>query len=92
MLLESLLSGDGSGLWQRLEDHHYALTQRLMLQASIDRGVASVAAITTTSRVSSASLALNDFYLRPAQEEATPTCRWRWRSIAKWWGNTKATA
>ena len=76
VLLESLLSGDGSSLWQRLEDHHYALTQRLMLQASIDRGDGIPDSGDHHDKQGQlCHLALNDFYLRPAQEEATPTCR-----------------
>ena len=66
ILLESLLGDDGSGLWQRLEDHHYALDQRLMLQASIDRGDGIPDSGDHRDKQGQlCHLALNDFYLRP---------------------------
>jgi NAD+ kinase len=75
-LLSSLLSGAGDGLWQRLINCHYALEKRLMLQASIDRGDGVPDSGDHHDQQGLPfHLALNDFYLRPAQEESSPTCR-----------------
>jgi len=76
MLLEQLLSGDGEALWDRLQSQHYALEQRLMLQACVDRGDGIPDSGHHRNKQGQlCHLALNDFYLRPAQEEASPTCR-----------------
>jgi|TARA_B100002052_G_scaffold207726_1_gene189806 NAD+ kinase len=76
MLLEHLLRERGEGLWRRLENHHYALERRLMLQAAIDRGDGVPDSGDHRDKQGQlCHLALNDFYLRPAQEEASPTCR-----------------
>jgi len=75
-LLSSLLADAGNGLWQRLLEGHYALEQRLMLQASIDRGDGVPdSGDQLDDQGKPCHLALNDFYMRPAQEESSPTCR-----------------
>ena len=75
-LLSNLLAEDGNGLCQRLLDCHYALERRLMLQASIDRGDGIPdSGDHQDSQGHPCHLALNDFYMRPAQEESSPTCR-----------------
>ena len=76
LLLERLLGESSEGLWGRLESQHYALERRLMLQASIDRGDGVPDSGDHRDKQGQlCHLALNDFYLRPAQEEASPTCR-----------------
>lgn len=74
-LLDQMLQTEGPGLWDRLEDHHYALQKRMMLQARIDRGDGIPDSGDHHSDEGHPyHVALNDFYLRPAQEEASPTC------------------
>ena len=69
-------------LWQRLLDDHFAMERRMMLQAKVVRGSAS------TQKTSSVDFseqrfsdekdpvhwALNDIYIRPNQEDLSPTC------------------
>ena len=75
-LLENLLSNDGSALWERLEASLYGMERRMMLQAGIDRGDGIPdSGDQRDNQGQLCHLALNDFYLRPAQEDASPTCR-----------------
>lgn len=48
-------------LWHRLRDDRFALERRMMLEAHGEDG-------------DEVHLALNDFYLRPGQDELSPTC------------------
>ncbi|MFZ4804878.1 MAG: NAD(+) kinase [Synechococcus lacustris] len=75
-LLEQLLLNEGEGLWQRLQDSHYALERRMMLQARVERhdGIPANGDHRDGQGLL-CHLALNDMYLRPAQEESSPTCR-----------------
>ncbi len=70
-------------LWQRLRHDRFALQQRMMLQARIDRadGVcrrhdAPAAAASTVAEADGDGphRALNDFYFRPCHDEISPTC------------------
>ncbi len=75
-------------LWQRLLDDHFALERRMMLQARVESGSASaqktVSTQQTASGISAARRprdgteqihwALNDLYIRPHQEDLSPTC------------------
>jgi NAD+ kinase len=75
-LLDQLLANKGEGLWQRLQQSHYALERRMMLQASVDHGDGIPSSGDhRDSQGQLCHLALNDMYLRPAQEESSPTCR-----------------
>jgi NAD+ kinase len=75
-LLDQLLANNGEGLWQRLQQSHYALERRMMLQASVDQGDGIPSSGDhRDSQGQLCHLALNDMYLRPAQEESSPTCR-----------------
>jgi NAD+ kinase len=62
------LTGEGTeSLWQRLQQHRYALERRMMLEARIDRGDG-------LDQGCPAYLALNDFYFRPGLDELSSTC------------------
>ncbi|MFM7551074.1 MAG: NAD(+) kinase [Cyanobacteriota bacterium] len=56
-------------LWGRLQDEHFALERRMMLEAHVDRADG-------TDRVEADGphVALNDVYLRPCVDDQSPTC------------------
>jgi NAD+ kinase len=62
------LSGDHGEdhLWCRLRQDSFALEQRMMLEATVQRGLPPEA--------DGVHHALNDFYVRPCLEEVSPTC------------------
>ncbi|MEB3321475.1 MAG: NAD(+) kinase [Synechococcaceae cyanobacterium] len=59
--------GNGNDLWRRLREDRFALEQRMMLEARVERGGAGPDGEETHQ-------ALNDFYFRPCLEESSPTC------------------
>jgi NAD+ kinase len=79
-------SGDADGrdpddsLWQRLRDDRFAIEQRMMLEARIDRGDGvpqegdAPLAGTLDGIGDGPHAALNDFYFRPCLDELSPTC------------------
>lgn len=62
------LSGEADDLWQRLSDDRFALEQRMMLQARLERGDG------VPEPDPQPHLALNDIYFRPALDELGSTC------------------
>jgi NAD+ kinase len=58
----------GPHLWQRLREDRFALERRMMLAARLSSG-SDAAPLQPGPH-----LALNDFYLRPSQDEVSPTC------------------
>ena len=71
----SLLQPDlGSGednVWQRIRSDRYAITRPMLLEAAVDYGDGRL----DYGPVGDLHLALNDFYLRPGQDDCSPTCR-----------------
>jgi NAD+ kinase len=67
-------------LWQRLRDDRFAIEQRMMLEARVDRGdgVPQPGAPGPDGYLDSVGdgphAALNDFYFRPFLDELSPTC------------------
>ncbi len=67
-------------LWQRLRDDRFAIQQRMMLEARIDRGDGvsqegdAPEALATDGIGDGPHGALNDFYFRPCLDELSPTC------------------
>ena len=61
-------SDDPRSLWSILREDAFAVEQRMMLEAHIDRGDGVEAAAELTH------LALNDVYFRPGLDERSPTC------------------
>lgn len=61
-------------LWQRLRNDRFALQQRMMLQARIDRGDGVPCAHDVPVDGDDPHRALNDFYFRPCHDEISPTC------------------
>ncbi|MDM7952451.1 MAG: NAD(+) kinase [Cyanobium sp. CZS 25K] len=84
--LQGEANGDSAGhdpadnLWQRLRDDRFAIQQRMMLEAWIDRGDGVPQPGDVPSGAGPADggeephAALNDFYFRPSLEELSPTC------------------
>ncbi len=78
--------GDAAGhdpadnLWQRLRDDRFAIQQRMMLEARIDRGdgVPQEGDVSCGDELDGVGdgphAALNDFYFRPFLDELSPTC------------------
>ena len=72
----------GDQIWQRLLDDHYAMEQRMMLQAMVDRRSAQERAVEPAAALQQPDVedddnhhwALNDFYLRAYRDEISPTC------------------
>lgn len=66
------------GLWQRLLDDHFAMERRMMLQAVVHRGDDLHCPVSGLPEHGEGGperhWALNDFYLRPYQEDLAPTC------------------
>ncbi len=54
-------AASSENLWQRLRDDRFALERRMMLEARVEDD-------------ETVHVALNDFYLRPGQDESSPTC------------------
>ena len=65
-------------LWRRLQDDHFAMERRMMLQAVVNRTDDLNCSVTSEggqdSDGSERHWALNDLYLRPYQEDLAPTC------------------
>ena len=67
-------------LWQRLRDDRFAIQQRMMLEARIDRadGVPQEGDVSSGDELDDVGdgphAALNDFYFRPFLDELSPTC------------------
>jgi NAD+ kinase len=84
--LRSEANGDGGShdpddnLWQRLRDDRFAIQQRMMLEARIDRGdgVPQEGDVPSGGELDDVGdgphAALNDFYFRPCLDELSPTC------------------
>jgi NAD+ kinase len=62
------LSGEPDDLWQRLREDRFALEQRMMLQAQVERGDG------VPDPGAELHLALNDLYLKPALDQESSTC------------------
>jgi NAD+ kinase len=61
-------------LWQRLRNDRFALQQRMMLKAGIDRGDGVPSSQDASADGDHSHRALNDFYFRPCHDEISPTC------------------
>ncbi|WP_413323825.1 NAD(+) kinase [Synechococcus sp. MIT S9503] len=65
-------------LWRRLQDDHFAMERRMMLQAVVHRADDLNCSVSSDadhdSDRSERHWALNDLYLRPYQEDLAPTC------------------
>lgn len=84
--LRSEANGDAAAhdpddnLWQRLRDDRFAIQQRMMLEARIDRGdgVPQEGDVPSGEDLDGVGdgphAALNDFYFRPYLDELSPTC------------------
>ena len=65
-----LTLGDGpEALWARLQEEHFAMERRMMLQAHVDRADG-----TNQLLADGPHGALNDVYLRPCLDDQSPTC------------------
>jgi NAD+ kinase len=78
-LLRPVADDPQGGLWRRLQDDHFALERRMMLEARIARADArapapGVSPLPPESDGDGPHAALNDFYFRPCLDEVSPTC------------------
>ena len=70
------LGDQPDSLWQRLDDDHFALERRMMLEARVLRAQSRLepAAGGSDDEADGPHLALNDLYFRPCLDEVSPTC------------------
>ncbi len=64
-------------LWQRIREDQFAIEQRMMLEAKLERKAQANSLMKTKDKPieqNSFFWALNDFYIRPYRDEFSPTC------------------
>ena len=64
-------------LWQRITDDHFAIEQRMMIEATVKNEVSTHLSFQSKEKVLTSKVhfrALNDFYIRAYPDEVSPTC------------------
>ena len=65
---------NGPRLWQRINEDHFAIEKRMMLEAKIEKIDPANAPNANQKTEQKPYWALNDFYIRSYRDEVSPTC------------------